>query len=224
MSLKGKIVGVGKMTAGRLGAIGISSEIDLDNYIMTHDATEVRNMVRQVTLNQRAGQCIEGYIVRRYNKRAYDGLVNYINEFAPEKSSLLFHANSWRLTDPKRLVFRQRGRGHGTVCEEVEWDPGLPYEATQDTIGTLGALNYPWDGHIGYGKSCKPHGTSAERHLQIMNDRRYSARKKYNCKCFRSKSTCSDFDVLVNPDAAELRVGTGKPLCRWVNDRCENIG
>lgn len=197
--------GIGKMAAARLALLNITTITELDNYILSHTDAELRRLVRDISANERAGQCLEGYIPRKYNKRIYDGLVDHIRSHRPFQ---IDDYRTWRITDPDRQILQ---------CDPqprmVDWD-------LQDSVpdaSTVIRQGRPWS----RGKSCKlpPTLSNTERDYLIRNNFAYKAKRKYPCSCFQSKKTCDDF---ASSRGNRVR-GSKLPYCRWAGNMCKNL-
>lgn len=202
------LYGIGKMAAARLSLVNINTVADLDNYILSHTDVELRRLVRDISANERAHQCLEGYMPRKYNKMIYDGLVDHIRSHRPLQ---IDDYGTWRITDPSRQVLRC-----GSQPMMVDWD-------LQDGVtdsGTIIRQGHPWTGGR-YAKSCKLPATlsNADRDRLIRNNFAYKAKRKYQCSCFQSERTCSDFGL----SRGNRMRGSGLPYCEWTGGVCRDI-
>lgn len=203
-----QLSGIGKLATSRLAQYNITTITDLDNYIITHSDADLRKLVRDISLNERRGRCLEGYVPRRYNKRIYDGLVGRIRE---HRDFQIDDYGTWRVSNPDRKVLQC-----GSSPRMVSWNP----ETGVADRGTIVRQGYPWV-RGRYFKSCMlPEGLSnVERDRLIRNSFAYKARRKYPCSCFQSEKTCRDF----SPSRGNRLRGSRLSYCEWSGGECRSV-
>ncbi len=205
--------GIGNMAGERMELRGITTVREFNEYIRVTDTEELKKFIDVIALNNRGGECMEGYYPRVHNKRIKDGLIEYIRE---EKEG--FEAVDYR-------TYRTPAANAGRLtlhCEKGKhrWDKynergDRPSRKTMEREG-VAFRGIKGTGYR-YGKSCKPDEelTEEQRDELLRNDDRYSSRREYECKCFRSRRTCEDFK-----EERGNRKGTKKGYCEWNNGRC----
>lgn len=237
-----RIAGVGDYIAGRIQARhGIADTLQLAAYVNALDTrAQIQAFLDDVTANPRACQCLEGYVVRRFNRNAREGLVDWFvrrldiphgrrPHFSAPPSTRKppppgMPGNPVPGTDGRRFYRRTVLPGGGQPAVEGGW--AFPYarpahRAIPTNPATAqGVATYPYGRHNYKGSALADAPTRAARDAIIRNPAADNAaynRRYWPCPCFRHKETCQDF----NP-GRHNRPGGGLPPCRWAAGKCHN--
>lgn len=213
------INGVGRMVRGRLKGQGIRTLEQLRSHIRSLIAEgsnaakkrRLQDFVDTVTLNPRRLTCIEGYVPRKHNKFARDGLIRFM-------------ANDVRVSRHLLPTFRDKTRrppqpGVPSPAFDkrvIPFEGGWAYPHGSRFPTTLGRpATYP------FGKAEEPPAelTRAQRNHALRTDPRFNQRRHFPCKCFKSRRTCGDF----GPRQQNRVAGSRLPPCTWLNGECTDL-
>lgn len=237
------IRGVGPYVARRmLENYAIANTLQLANYINGLPTRfQVQNFVDDVTQNKRSCECIEGYVVRRHNRQAREGIIDWIVLAMPAFPQRLLpnYADPHSTRAPPRpgqgaLVPGQGGRRfYRRVVRRVgpvpAFEGGWPYPHARPAARNLatnpaaaqGVATFPYGRHDYKGSALEAALTRAARDaiLSDPNPRNAAYNRRYwPCACFKSRRTCQDF----TPGRGN-RPGGGLSPCGWIAGTCQEV-
>ena len=235
------IRGVGPYVSGRITAnYGLADTQQLANFVNAlPNRWATQNFVDDVTRNARSCECLEGYVVRRHNRAAREGLVDWmvavVNLPAHKRPSYTAPHSTRKPPGPGQpaLVPGQDGRRFykrvvqrvGVVgAKEGGW--AFPYarpaaRALATNPATAGGIaGYPYGRHDYSGSALAGAATRAARDAILRNPAGGNAaynRRYWPCPCFRERATCKDF----NPGRGNR--GAGVTPCGWIGGQCQAV-
>jgi len=213
------VEGVGRLMRGRLRGQGIRTLDQLRDHIRGligegSNATKKRRLqafVDTITLNPRGLTCIEGYVPRKHNKFARDGLIGFMADDVGVPHHLL---PTFR--DKTRRPPRPGAPSPAFDKRVIPFEGGWAYPHGSRIPTTLRRpRSYP------FGKAEEPPAdlTRTQRDHALRTDPRFSQRRHFPCKCFKSRRTCEDF----GPRRRNRLEGSRLSSCIWTNGECTNF-
>lgn len=185
------------------------------------DSSVQREWLLTMTENPRADMCMEGYVVRKHNRRALETLVKVAQDVRGAESPAW-----WANLMPEAGLDRSDPRGarwhwQAALAEGGEAHPYARIEGTQ-RVPARAIPSTRW--HNGYdplSKSSLQGKVEEAQRDAILRDRSDPAfnRTKWPCNCFQSVETCKDFGREGNlVDAAGRKI---RAPCKWADGRCK---